>query len=783
MEEKYFKSLELDKVLQMLSNETSCEDAKNLALSLKPCTNLNIVQNRLLETDHAYVLTSKFGSPSFGKLKNLENSLTRALAGGLLSMRELLIIGEDLRVFRSLKEWESRWSNTKNMLKEKFDSITINKYLENKILKSIISDEEMSDNASPELSKIRHKINSASNKIREKLDKMIHSPSYQKYLQDAIVTIRDSRFVVPVKSEYRSEVPGLVHDTSTSGSTLFIEPMSIVEANNDIRMLKSKEKAEIERILLELSSEVAKFSESIRLSYKSCIELNFIFAKANLAHKMKAVTPKINTDGKINLIKARHPLINQNNVVPIDINLGFDFDTLIITGPNTGGKTVSLKTVGLLTLMTMCGLMIPAKENSEIAVFEEILADIGDEQSIEQSLSTFSAHMINIVKILKKASSSSLILLDELGAGTDPVEGAALATSIIEHLKKTGAKAISTTHYDELKSYAISNSRVENACCEFDISTLSPTYRLLIGLPGRSNAFTISSRLGISNDIIDHAKTLVHKKNQTFEEVIKSLEEKRNLLEQEKRKAELLSIQLEKTKKDLVDQKTKLENDKQNLMSQAKLETERIVSRAKAQAQELIDQISKIKKKGPSLEDRTTIKNQLQNLEEIVDPVNKVDNDNYTLPRKLKVGDTVLVVDINQKGTVLESQDDSQNILVQIGIIKTRVPIKSLRLTKEKKKKFSGTQTRTLKNRATAKITRELDLRGQTVLEAITELDQFIDNAVLTGVNQITIIHGKGTGTLRKEIHKYLKSHPSVKSFRLGVFGEGESGVTILEIK
>lgn len=785
MEEKYLKSLELDKILNMLSEETSCEDAKRLAVDLKPSSNVQVVNDRLIETNDANMLSTRFGCPSFGKLKNIADSLTRASAGGLLTMRELLILGENLRVFRSLKEWESRCEQVKTSLTEKFNLIFPNKYLEERIFKSIISDEEMADEASPELSNIRRKIRAAASRVREQLDKLIRSNSYRNYLQDAVVTMRDSRFVVPVKVEHRNEVPGLVHDTSSSGSTLFIEPIAVVEANNDIRMLKSKERDEIERILFELSAKISNFAETINLSYEMCVQLNFIFAKSNLAYKMKAVTPKINQDGKINLKKARHPLISKKDVVPIDITLGIDFDTLVITGPNTGGKTVSLKTVGLLSLMTMCGLMIPVSDGSEISIFENILADIGDEQSIEQSLSTFSSHMINIVNILNLASPKSLILLDELGAGTDPVEGAALATAILERLKEKGAKIISTTHYAELKSYAILSSRVENACCEFDVSTLRPTYKLLIGLPGRSNAFTISSRLGISNDIILKAKKLLHEKDHTFEEVVRVLEEKRNIVEKRQLEVEQLKSEIESLKRDLLDQKTSFENNKQKLLSEAKKETEKIVSRTKAQATELMDQISRIKKDGPKLEDKTNIKQNLQNLIETADPVTKKNNRDYILPRKLKIGDDVLVVDINQKGEVLENQLDSKNILVQIGIIKTRVSIKNLRLINENvpKKKLPGSQSRKISSRATSKVTCELDLRGQTALEAIIELDRFIDTSVLNGVNQITVIHGKGTGTLRKEIHKHLKSHPSVKSFRLGVFGEGETGVTIIEIK
>ncbi|HJB49696.1 MAG TPA: endonuclease MutS2, partial [Candidatus Anaeromassilibacillus stercoravium] len=495
--ERHFKALELDKILHLLAEETSCDAAAELAQNLRPSTSLSQVKRLLTETDEAHTMMARFGAPSFGGLKDVSNSLRRAEAGGTLNMTELLRIATVLRTLRGIVDWRSKSEGVKSILDDRFDAIMPNKYLEDRINHAILSEEEMADNASPQLATIRRKIRSASSRAREQLEKMVRSPVTQKYLQDPIITMRDGRFVVPVKAECRGDVPGLVHDTSSSGATVFVEPMAVVEANNEVRVLLSQEQAEMERILAELSAEAGNFASGIISGYKEAVELNLIFAKANLGYKMKATLPLVNDEGKIELKRARHPLIDKEKVVPTDIELGLHFDTLVITGPNTGGKTVSLKTVGLLTLMAMCGLLLPVADNSQISIFNHVLADIGDEQSIEQSLSTFSAHMTNIIKIFEQADASSLILLDELGAGTDPIEGAALAMSILEALRRKGTRIAATTHYAELKAYALQTEGVENACCEFDVTTLRPTYRLLIGVPGRSNAFAISLRLGM----------------------------------------------------------------------------------------------------------------------------------------------------------------------------------------------------------------------------------------------------------------------------------------------
>ena len=541
--QKHMKTIELDKVLELLAEKTACEDAADFARNLIPVTEIEEVQQMLSETDTAYQMMARFGAPSFYGLQQIVNSLRRAQSGGVLNLAEFLSIAGVLRAMRGIVQWRKKSEGLQTMLDWRFDCLTSNPYLEDKINQTVASEEEVADTASSALADIRRKMRRASQKVREQLDSMIRSNTYQKYLQDQIVTMRGGRYVVPVKAEYRGEVPGLVHDTSSSGSTLFIEPMSVVEANNEIRVLQSKEKDEIERILTELSAEVGQFADDIIVGYDAAVQLNVIFAKADLAYSMKATMPQLNQTGIIQFKQARHPLLNRDTVVPTDIVLGKEFDTLMITGPNTGGKTVTLKTIGLLSAMAMCGLMLPVAEGSQVSVFRHILVDIGDEQSIEQSLSTFSSHMTKIIRIIEQADDNSLVLQDELGAGTDPIEGAALAIAILEHLRKQGCKIAATTHYAELKEYALQTDGVENACCEFDVQTLRPTYRLLIGVPGRSNAFAISKRLGIEDSIIQRAKELVSAENTKFEDVVRSLEETRQKLEEEKAQAEALRLQ------------------------------------------------------------------------------------------------------------------------------------------------------------------------------------------------------------------------------------------------
>jgi len=786
---RHYRALELDKILKMLADETACDDAAELALQLTPSTSLPEVQRLLEETDEAHVLLARFGAPSFSGLKNVTNSLRRAEAGGTLNMGELLRIAAVLRNLRGIVEWRSKSAGVKSGLDWRFEALMPNKYLEDRIFNAILSDEEMADSASPQLASIRRKIHSASSRVREQLDKMIHSAVYQKYLQDPIVTLRGGRFVVPVKAECRGEIPGLVHDTSSSGATVFVEPMGVVEANNQVKVLQSQEQAEIERILAELSAETGNFSSGIISGYQAAVELNLIFAKANLGYKMKASTPIINNKRRILLKKARHPLINPKQVVPTDIELGIHFDTLVITGPNTGGKTVALKTLGLLTLMAMCGLLLPVSENSEISIFDKVLADIGDEQSIEQSLSTFSAHMTNIIKIIEDADETSLILLDELGAGTDPIEGAALAMAILEALRKKGAKISATTHYAELKVYALQTEGVENACCEFDVATLRPTYRLLIGVPGRSNAFAISHRLGMGSDIVDRAQELVSSENKRFEDVVQSLEDSRQSLEAERIGAEQARVEATRAQKDAQNIRDTLHAEADKEIEKAHRQAAELVARTRGQIDAFLNELDELKKqhnKTLSAEQKAKLKSGLRSLEETADPIHRKEEEGeYVLPRPLKVGDTVLLYDIDKQGTVLQLPEGSgQNVLIQAGIIQTRVPLSDLRLVLGKPAKaLRRTVTRNVTERAVAKVTSELDLRGQMADEAVMNVDRFIDSAVMSGIEQLTIIHGKGTGALRTAVQQHLKRHPNVRNYRLGAYGEGESGVTIVELK
>ena len=785
---KHARALELDKILKLLAARTACEDAARLAEELRPSTSAEEVRRLLAETDDAFVLMARFGAPPFGGLADVTNSLRRAEAGGSLTMAELLRVAAVLRTLRAVVEWRRKCEGVKSCLDDRFDSLMPNKYLEDRIGNAVLSEEEMADSASPELSAIRRKIRSASARAREVLDRMTHSPAYQKYLQDPIVTIRGGRFVVPVRAESRSEVPGLVHDTSASGSTLFVEPLSAVELNNQVRVLQSEEQKEIERILAELSAQVGSFADSTVRGYRTAVGLNLIFAKADLAYRMKATLPAVNEAGRIVLNRARHPLIDPESVVPTDIELGGRFDTLVITGPNTGGKTVSLKTLGLLTLMAMCGLMIPAAEHSEISVFRRVLADIGDEQSIEQSLSTFSGHMTNIIQIMGQAGPDSLILLDELGAGTDPVEGAALAEAILEALRSKGAKIAATTHYAELKAYALQTPGVENASCEFDVETLRPTYRLLIGMPGRSNAFAISLRLGMDEAVVGRAGELVSGENTRFEDVVRNLEASRQKLEAERTEAREARARADELRREAEEKLERVRREADGEIEKARERAAQLVARTRAQADSLLGELEELKKQKNKLltaEEKARLNAGLRALESGADPVRERENGDYVLPRPLAAGDSVLIFDIDKKATVLRPPEgDSDEALVQAGILQTRVPLSNLRLLSEKPAKMpTGRVTRSVTSRAQAKAEMDLDLRGQAADEAVMNLDRFIDSALLSGVGQLTVIHGKGTGTLRAAVQQHLKSHPSVKSYRLGTFGEGESGVTIVELK
>lgn len=788
---KNYETLELDKVLEMLKAETSCDDSAQLACELKPSSDFVTVCQLLNQTQDASSLIERFGAPSFSGLKNVNNALARASAGGSLNQSELLTIANTLRAIRVLYDWRSHCSGVNTSLDYLFDSIVVNKYLEDKIFTCIVSDDEMSDKASDLLYEIRRKIRAKSSSVREKLESMIRSPHYAKFLQEQIITQRSGRFVIPVKSEHRGSVQGLVHDTSSSGATVFVEPISVVEANNEIKVLQGKERDEINRILYELSVEVGRFSDSVKSSYNSVVELNLIFAKAHLGFKMKAIKPIVNADGEIELHKARHPLIDKNKVVPIDVSLGEKFDTLVITGPNTGGKTVSIKTIGLLTLMTMCGLLIPASSMSKISVFDKVLVDIGDEQSIAQNLSTFSSHIVNTIDIMNKANSSSLILIDELGAGTDPIEGAALAVSIIEDLRSKGAKIAATTHYAEMKAYALDTDGVINGCCEFDVETLSPTYRLLIGVPGRSNAFAISQRLGMDMAVVENAKSIVGSNNRDFESVLEKLESARQELDEEKKKAENATAAAMKLQAKAQSEKDKINTLRERELEKAKLQAEKLLDSAKRQSSEFLMELEKLKKEQESSnvteiakKTRRAIKSQLGEMDELINPREIAENwdYDYKLPREVKVGDAVIIRGVGE-GEILEIKNN--NILVKSGIIKTRVKLSDIMLTEKKKTKNVNPQRNLYRtsSRADADVKTEIDMRGQTVDEALGNLGIFIDKCVLNGISEICIIHGKGTGALRSAVHEELRHHPNILEYRLGKYGEGENGVTIAKIK
>ncbi len=782
---KHYRALELDKILEMVAQEASSADGAELARKVEPVHTAAEAQWLLQETDAAFVLMAKYGAPSFYGMKNVVNPLRRAQAGGGLGLKELLDIGATLRTIRGLTQWWGKSEGVKTALTGRFEVLVPNKYLEEKIFTSILNEEEVADAASTTLANIRRKIRSASLRVREQLDKLIRSPAHQKHLQESIVTQRGGRYVVPVKAEFRGEVPGLVHDTSSSGATVFVEPMSVVEANNEIRVLRSDEQEEIARILLELSGEAGSFADSIIESYHYAVQLDLIFAKAQVAYRMKAVVPQVGEDGKIVLHSARHPLIAKEKVVPTDITLGDTFDTLIITGPNTGGKTVALKTVGLLSLMAMCGLMIPAGEGSQISVFRHILADIGDEQSIEQSLSTFSSHMVNIIRIFQEADNSSLILLDELGAGTDPVEGAALAEAIIEELRAKGVRMACTTHYAELKAYAIQTPGVENGSCEFDVATLRPTYRLLIGVPGKSNAFAISKRLGMSDAIVDRARELVSRESNAFEQVVSRLEEDRRKMEDELQTLRASAAQAKRSAEEAERLREEAEVQAKREGERARQEAAQIVQKTRARADALINELEELRKqknKELSAEQKARLRSGIKELEGVSDPVRKRREDNYVLPRPLVPGDEVLIYDIDKSATVLEEPKDG-SVLVQAGIIKTRVPLSNLRLQSKRQLKKQQKGRTVTKNVSTPEVSSSLDLRGQTVEEALMEVDAFLDRASRMHLSQVTIIHGKGTGALRAAVQQHLRRCSQVKSFRLGTYGEGESGVTIAELK
>ena len=789
--DKSIRTLELPAVLAMLADQTNSAEARERALATSPRTAVDEVERLQGETDAAREMIGLRGSPAFSGIKPVGESLYRADRGGTLNTRELLDIAGVLRCARRVKEYWNDDGGERTAVDSLFRSLRGNRFLEEKITTSILEEDVIADNASPELADIRRHKRNAASKGRQILQKIISSSSYSKVLQEAIITQRDGRFVVPVKAEFRSSLPGLVHDVSSSGATLFVEPMGVVQANNELKELEAKEKKEIERILSALSAEAASYHQDILEDYELLVRLDLIFARGQLSYKMNGSRPEIRRDGAIALRHARHPLLDSAKAVPIDIELGRRFDTLVITGPNTGGKTVSLKTLGLLTLMAQCGLHIPADYGSAVSVYDRVLADIGDEQSIEQSLSTFSAHMVNIVKILEEADERSLILFDELGAGTDPIEGAALAIAIIEHVRQRGAKVAATTHYAELKTFAMTTPGVENASCEFDVETLRPTYKLLIGIPGKSNAFAIAQRLGLDPAVIDTAKAQMDSESVRFEDVLTQLEEKRQSLEKDRDEAARLRAQREADAKRAREFREQMERAKDNARTRGEAEARRIIREARAQADAIFEELNQLRRAQEKQADwqnvnqaRTAIRSQLNQAEEDL----RFHQEAEPIPapsRPIRVGDQVELGGTRTRATVTAVNGDKLQLAA--GNMKLTVKAGEVRLIEEVEKETKSgparhvqTNIRTTGGRAAST---ELDIRGMMTDEAELVVDQFLDHALMSKLNLVTIIHGKGTGALRQAVRQQLKRHPAVKSFRPGRYGEGEDGVTVVELK
>ena len=785
--EKSIRKLELPNVLELLAEQAVSDSAKERCRALLPLADLDDIRILQSQTSAACKLISLKGSPSFGAVRDVSTSLERADRGGSLNPSELLQIASVLRAARGVQDYATG-ENTASVLDPYFRALTANKYLEEKIGNAIISEEEIADAASPELADIRRHIRQQSARIRESLQKIISSPAYAKILQEPIVTIRADRFVVPVKKEYKNEIQGLVHDVSSSGGTYFIEPIQAVNANNTIRELFADERKEIERILAELSADAAAYREPIDRNFGLLVELDEIFARAKLSFLMDAMEPEIRTDGRLELHRARHPLIDKTTCVPISVELGKDFDTLIITGPNTGGKTVTLKTIGLLTLMAECGLHIPADHGSYVSVFDSVLADIGDEQSIEQSLSTFSAHMRNIVQIVDVCTPESLVLFDELGAGTDPAEGAALAVALIESCRERGAKIAATTHYAELKIYAMRTAGVSNASCEFDVETLRPTYRLLIGIPGKSNAFAISERLGLPKAIIDKARGMVDQNDVEFEEVLSALEAQRQQMEKARLEAEALRVETEKQKEKSEAYYEQVRAEREKAAIAARKEAQNIIDEARRTADEVYAELKKLRKEmGDTFDATGSNQRQSELRRKLNEAEEKLAEQKKTAgrpkpSREIRVGDTVELLKFGTKASVIAINKDGSYEL-QAGIMKMTAKPDEVYLIEQTMqpsvRKYIEQSNRELRSVAAVP---ELDLRGMTADEALPVLDVFLDNAFLANLPSVRIIHGKGTGALRTAVRDHLRRCKSVKRFRPGVYGEGEDGVTVAEL-
>ena len=792
MNQKVFKTLEYYKILDKLSTYAASTDVKKRISELVPSTNLDEINYLQETTADALSRLYKNSSISFAGLHNIRGSLKRLSIGGNLNMAELLQISYLLEVAKRAKAYDrsDRTEENTDSLTPLFSQIEPLSPLHEEIKRCILSEDEMADDASPTLSKIRKSIRGMNDRIHAQLSSFMNSSATRDYLQDNVVTMRDGRYCLPVKSGSKSMVPGMVHDQSSSGSTLFIEPMAVVNLNNELKELFIKEKDEINVILAKLSEMVAGYEMALEQNFVTLSELDFIFAKANLAKSYNGVAPEFNEEGIIHIRKGRHPLLDPKKVVPIDVYLGDKFKQLIVTGPNTGGKTVGLKTVGLLTLMGQAGLHIPAGDRSKLAIFEEVFADIGDEQSIEQSLSTFSSHMVNIVQILEKADDRSLVLFDELCAGTDPTEGAALAISILHKLYLYGARVMATTHYSELKIYALTTDGIENASCEFDVETLSPTYRLLIGIPGKSNAFAISSKLGLSESVIEDAKSRLNKKDIDFEDVLSNLEASRITIEKEQLEIAKYKEEIALLKKKLENKQENLDKNKDKIIREANEEAFRILKEAKDLADETIRNFNKYGHGNAPMnqmeKERANLRNKLSEKEKGLSDLKKKENQNHNVPKKLRIGDSVKVLSMNVKGTVHTLPNAKGDLYVQMGILRSLVNIKDLVLINEDllpaAKKY-GSSTSKIKMSKSASVTTEIKLIGMTSDEAIAKLDKYLDDAYIAHLPSVRIVHGKGTGALRKAVHNHLKRLKYISEYHIAEFGEGDAGVTIATFK
>lgn len=792
MNTKALNALEYYKIIQKLTDKASSSMGKELCRKLTPYTDLDQIRSMQTQTRDALSRLFKKGNLSFGSVKDVRGSLKRLEIGSSLGIVEILSICSLLENVSRVKAYSrsDRSDMPGDSLDSLFDCLEPLTPLTMEIRRCILSEEELSDDASPTLRQIRRGMKQINDRIHTQLSGMLNGGA-RTYLQDSVITMRNGRYCIPVKAEYKSQVPGMIHDQSSTGSTLFIEPMAIVKLNNDMRQLELEEQKEIEVILASLSEQIALDREAVALDLETMVDLDFIFSRASLAMEMNASEPLFNEEGRIHLKKARHPLIDKKKAVPIDVRLGEDFDLLVVTGPNTGGKTVSLKTVGLLTLMGQSGLHIPANDRSELAIFHEVYADIGDEQSIEQSLSTFSSHMTNVVSFLNKADGRSLVLFDELGAGTDPTEGAALAIAILSSLHDQGIRTMATTHYSELKVYALSTPGVENACCEFDVETLRPTYRLLIGVPGKSNAFAISSKLGLPDTIIQKAKEQISEQDESFEDVLSSLENSRVTIENERREVERYKEEIKQLKEQLETQQAKLEERKERMIRQASEEAHAILRETKEYADQTMKLFHKFQKDHVDTaaveKERQNLRQRMSNAEKniVLKPETKKPKKELT-PKDLRLGESVKVLSMNLKGTVSSHPDSKGYLFVQMGIIRSKVHISDLELAEEPSvtsPALSRTGAGKIRMSKSSSISTEINLLGKTVDEAVAELDKYLDDAYLAHLKSVRIVHGKGTGALRKGVHNYLRRQKHVDSFHLAEFGEGDAGVTIVDFK